>query len=204
MKPILRVAALAAALGVASFNATADPITYTFELVATSWGPVQPANFEGYIVIDDALEVTHGSGTLRTWDIESDQNLLPGGGLGVFGSLLAFGQQYGNDLNFPLEGLTPAYVLHTPSAGAIVTFADGVPVSLDFGQQHLIDRFLWRTWEIDGDTYMTNSNGGGSSGTFAFTSGPLPAVPEPSTLALLLAGFAWTGRALRRRRSAQA
>ena len=100
---------------------------------------------------------------------------------------------------------------HRPHSIADVTFADGIPVAMGYREQHFYadspkgwsmlemsptagsfpPPFRSATWELE--SYSSSL-----FGTYSFGP-PIPAVPEPETWALLLAGLAVIGAGSRRR-----
>jgi hypothetical protein len=194
-----RSTALALALAALASNAVADPISYeiTFDVLSSGVGSPPFQSYLGYVVIDDALAKSGGSGQLVAYDFEFLQGP-------------AFGTSYGNDRLVPFDGFGAgqSWVLHTPGFGGRMTFVDGVPTSFAYAETHDLGQFASRTMFIydngpvqhpDGYTWIWQTRTG-ALGTYEI--GPaIPAIPEPTTWALLLAGLSMLSALSRRLRS---
>jgi hypothetical protein len=83
---------------------------------------------------------------------------------------------------------------------------DGVAFNQSFGTGSDLLFFSPTSWGGDGFTAtgtLSITNGGGSANAIRFTVGdfaPNPAIPEPATWAMMIAGFGLVGASMRRRR----
>jgi hypothetical protein len=201
MKIIPTLSALA--LAALASNASAELISYEFDLNPICLVFCPPPVINGYITIDDALMQSHGSGDLVAWDLEFNQTLT--------GCTFGFGYRCGNNFFFFVPGPPPMSVSgHFSHLDAVVTFADGVPVAMSYSEQHAYDPKGWSMLEIrptagsffyPSATWKLDTYSSTSVGTYSF--GPqIPVVPEPETWALLVAGLGAVGVVRRKSRGA--
>lgn len=133
---------------------------------------------------------------LRSFGFDTDPNISGAAASGVYDNV-----EYNN--NFP-ESFGTVDVCFRADGGNVCTggpngLAEGAnaigTLSLTFGsaQESIsLDRFVTRFQSIEGSNYGNSGIGVGT---------PVPAVPEPATWALMLAGFGAIGWGMRRRKA---
>jgi PEP-CTERM motif len=142
----------------------------------------------GWFTVDDATIPDAGSFSIVATDL-----------MGVLGNGQAFGYAYGNSsiTGFPNDPITTL----TPHTDALISFQDGVATGITYQEQH--------TCSVAYHCLPNHqvSFSGAAFDVFAYASlradGTLsisPAVPEPSTVALMLGGLCATMLMRRRRR----
>ena len=163
-------------LDVTSFSVSFDDVTQIFELSATFAGDVNPAA-EGFYVIG----VNTGTGPIAPFAAVGQPNVrfnqfmvIQKTGAGMLGATPFMAAISGNTLNVELAASL------FPSTG----FAP--------------ERFGFNIWP------RITDGGLAALSDFAPNNALLAAVPEPSTWAIMIAGFGFAGTALRRRRRAAA